>query len=49
MAKKSIANKLCKTVVALAYKVSTNEANSTCSFWSYQPKEPEAVKKLRKF
>lgn len=42
-------DKALKTVVTLAYKAASSEVNSACRFWSYQPKEPEAVKKLRKF
>lgn len=49
MEKKSLVNRAYKVIVALSVKAATKEANSACSFWSYQSKEPDAVKKLRKF
>lgn len=32
-----------------AMSVAKIEANSTCSYLTYQPKKPDAVKNLRKF
>ena len=49
MEKKSLVSRVCKAVAALSVKAATKEANAACSFWSYQSKEPDAVKKLRKF
>lgn len=38
------------TDVAIAVKkTSTLFANASCIWWDYDPKKPEAVKKLRKF
>lgn len=34
---------------ALAFFFATLTANSTCMIIAYQPEEPDAVKKLRKF
>lgn len=33
----------------IAIKIAISDANAACSFISYQPKMPKAVKKLRKF
>lgn len=42
--------KCCKNLVyGLAKKVAERDANTACAFLSYQPKQPEKVKKLRKF
>lgn len=38
-----------RTVVYLVKKSASMEANTACPFIGYQPKEPKAVKKLRKF
>ena len=38
-----------KAVVEMAKRNATMEANTSCPFIGYQPKEPKAVKKLRKF
>lgn len=39
-----------KRIVAnVAKKSATMEANTACPFMNYQPEEPKAVKKLRKF
>lgn len=32
-----------------AMSVARIEANSTCSYLTYQPKKPDAVRRLRKF
>ncbi len=40
---------IAKTIAKVAKKTATKSANSTCLFYFYQPKEPKAVKKLRKF
>lgn len=37
-----------KVVEKIAIKVAKTDANTACSCISYQPKLPEAVKKLRK-
>ena len=42
-------NKARKLVNKMAKKSAEKAANSACCFWAYQPKEPKAVKKLRKF
>lgn len=38
-----------KAIVNMAKKSASMEANTTCPCLGYQPKEPQAVKKLRKF
>ncbi|MGN0386659.1 MAG: cyclic lactone autoinducer peptide [Lachnospiraceae bacterium] len=38
-----------KAVVKIARKYASVEANTACSCWGYQPKEPKQVKALRKF
>lgn len=38
-----------KAIVSMAKKSASMEANTTCPLIGYQPKEPQAVKKLRKF
>ena len=47
--KKRASEKVKKAVVKLSRKVAEMEANTTCTFTFYQPKEVESVKKLRKF
>jgi len=37
-----------KILSALAKKAAKRDANSCCSYITYQPKLPEAVKKLKK-
>lgn len=38
-----------RLIAKVAKESASIEANSSCGFFAYQPKEPEAVKKLRKF
>jgi cyclic lactone autoinducer peptide len=38
-----------KAVGTIAAKAAQKNANELCAWWAYQPKVPEAVKKLRKF
>ncbi len=38
-----------KTIAYLAKKSASVEANTACPCVGFQPKEPQAVKKLRKF
>ena len=38
-----------KLVKSEANKAAIKNANSACGRWLYQPKQPESVKKLRKF
>lgn len=38
-----------RVVEKAAYKMAALEANTACPCIGYQPKEPKAVKKLRKF
>lgn len=33
----------------LAKKAAAREANTVCMFWAYQRKQPDTVRKLRKF
>ena len=43
-------NKTIKNLVEkLAVKIAVAEANTVCSYITYQPKLPQSVKKLRKF
>ncbi len=46
---KRVSEKVKRTVVKLARKIAVVEANTTCTFTFYQPKEAESVKQLRKF
>lgn len=42
--------KTMETAIAKMAKISADvEANTACPCWNYQPKEPQDVKKLRKF
>ena len=45
--KKRASEKVKKAVVKLSRKVAEMEANTTCTFTFYQPKEVESVKKLK--
>ena len=38
-----------KAVINVAKRSAVMEANTSCPLMGYQPKEPQAVKKLRKF
>lgn len=38
-----------KAIAYLAKKSASVEANTACPYIGFQPKEPQAVKKLRKF
>ena len=38
-----------RTIRTAVLHTATKQANSVCAFFFYQPKLPEAVKKLRKF
>ena len=38
-----------RLVVKMAMRSAYVEANTACSCWGYQPKEPKQVKALRKF
>lgn len=42
-------NKLKGLLEKVAIKVATADANQACSYFVYQAKLPESVKKLRKF
>ena len=43
-------DKVMKNVVRkIIYNVASKSANRVCTIFFYQPKMPEAVKKLRKF
>lgn len=44
-----IKNKIKRVVAYIAQKSAAMEANTACPLMNYQPKEPKAVKKLRKF
>lgn len=46
---KKIHKTLEKAIVNLAIKVAGIEANTACRLYSYQPKEPKDLKRLRKF
>lgn len=47
---KECAKKDVEQVIAmLARKSASVEANTACSCWGYQPKEPKQVKALRRF
>lgn len=42
-------NKLKGLLEKVAIKVATADANQACAYYIYQTKQPESVKKLRKF
>ena len=46
---KKIKKHIEKMVVKAAYNAAEKNANSVCGFFFYQPKQSDAVKKLRKF
>lgn len=47
--KKLAANKLKKLLAKAAKKTADMGVNTACSWMTFQPKEPESLKKLRKF
>lgn len=47
--KKNLKEQVLKAVTKIAYAEASKSANTSCPFFSYQPKLPVAVKKLRKF
>ncbi len=47
--KNSVVKKVEKAIAAMAKISAGVEANTACACWTYQPKEPQNVKKLRKF
>lgn len=49
MKKNKISKKTLSIMAAASKKMAEINANTACIYWMYQPKMPEAVKKLRKF
>ena len=49
MSKKNVVRVAKKQLVSLSRQVAKMDANSACPLICFQPKLPEAVKKLRKF
>lgn len=47
--KKTIKKTALETVAVVSKKTSEVLANIPCIWWNYEPKKPQAVKKLRKF
>lgn len=47
--KNSVKQKALKAIAVLARSEAVKSANTACPLFTYQPKSPEAVKKLRKF
>ncbi len=47
--KNEIVKKMEKAIAKVAKMSASVEANTACPCWNYQPKEPQDVKKLRKF
>ena len=47
--KKKLLSKVEKIIAKSARKASDVEANSACIYFGYQKKEPDKLKKLRKF
>lgn len=47
--KKTMKKQILKTLSQIAYAEASKSANTSCPFFSYQPKLPNDVKKLRKF
>jgi len=46
---KKVMGQLRKIVAKGAFAISVFSANSTCLFWTHQPKQPKTVNQLRKF
>lgn len=46
---KKITKKIKKSIANMAMKAAGVEANTACPILNFQPKEPQDVKKLRKF
>lgn len=46
---KKIYRTLEKAIANMAKKAAGIEANTACRFYSYQPKDPKDLKRLRKF
>ena len=46
---KKTQKKVLKGVATITKKTSALFANASCTWWDYEPKKPDAVKKLRKF
>lgn len=46
---KTVKKGILKGVSNLAMKVASENVNTACVWWLYQPEVPEAAKKLRKF
>lgn len=46
---KKIYRALEKMIANVAIKAASIEANTACRLYSYQPKEPKELKRLRKF
>lgn len=44
-----VKNTLLKLMASAAVKTAEKSANTACQWWNYQPKEPETLKKIRKF
>lgn len=44
-----IAKVIKKSIANMAKKAASLEANTACPFYNFQPKEPQDVKKMRKF
>ncbi len=47
--KENVVTLIEKAIVKSARYTAGIQANTTCPLWSYQGKEPEQLKKLRKF
>lgn len=45
----AVAKYIKKAIAEMARKSASMEANSVCSFFGFQSKEPPEIKKLRKF
>lgn len=49
MQKKNMKKIIKQVVAGMAKKTAVMEANTACPFMNFQPEEPKAVRKLRKF
>ena len=49
MKETKIEKKVLSSAAAITKKTSSFFANVACTWWNYQPKTPNAVKKMRKF
>lgn len=47
--KEKVTEKMGKSLVKIATKIATIDANTACPYITFQPHKPDEVKRLRKF